>query len=91
MKVEIKNVKILSVLFSALPLAIYIITFLNSLVEFIIAAEGAFSLSILASAMLRGLVETFVVYVFIILGICVYNFISSLGVKGVRVELEDVE
>ncbi|WP_428898231.1 hypothetical protein Dip518_000422 [Parelusimicrobium proximum] len=90
MKVEIKKISIMSLIASALPLAIFVMSFIGSFVQVYVESER-FYLSLFGPAIFRALQATLAIWIITIFGVFVYNFISALGVKGIRIDLEDAE
>lgn len=90
MKIEIKKINAGSVLFSVFPLAVFAIMVISAVLD-LANAELSLGAAVLASALLRALIGTFVVLIFAVIGAFVYNFLSAIGIRGVRVELDDVE
>ena len=90
MKIEIKKTSVVSLLFSAFPLAVFAVALLAAILDIANAAQNI-GASVLGSALLRALISTFITLVFACIGVFVYNFLSALGIKAVRVELEDAD
>lgn len=90
MKIEIKKISVLSLVFSALPVAVFAVMVLGSIID-LSQSEGGVGMAVLGSALLNALISTFMVIVFAVIGGFVYNFLSALGLRALRVELEDIE
>ena len=91
MKIEIKKISVVSLLFSALPLAVYAVAFLSAVLDIATSGGVGIGAAMVGSALLRALISTFVTLVFAVIGIFIYNILSAMGIKGVRVELDDVD
>lgn len=90
MKVELKKIAVRDVLFSAFPLAIFAIMLLTAVVE-IFKPEATVSASYIMGLLLFAITGTLLFLVSTVLFLWVYNFLCALGIRGVRVELEDKE
>ncbi len=90
MKIEIKKISVVSLLFSALPLAVFAVQLLNAILDIANSAQSLGG-AVLGSALLRALISTFITLVFAAIGVFIYNFLSALGIKAVKVELEDAD
>ena len=90
MKIEIKKVAVKNVLFSAFPLAVFAIMLLTAIVE-IFKPEATVSASYIAGLLLYSVTGTLLFLVSAALFLWAYNFLCSLGIRGIQVELEDKE
>lgn len=90
MKIEIKKVAVRDVLFSAFPLAIFGILLLTAVVE-IFKPEATVSASYIFGLLLFAITGTLLFLISAALFVWIYNLLCSLGVRGVRVEVEDKE
>lgn len=88
MKVEIKKVSIKDVLFSAFPLAVFVIMLVTAAME-IFKPEAALTVSYLMGLVMFAIQGTILFLVSTVIFLWVYNFLCTLGIRGVRVELED--
>ncbi len=88
MKVEIKKIAIKDVLFSVFPLAVFIVMLLTAFLE-IFKPEAAITASYLMGLVMFAIQGTIIFLVSAVVFLAVYNFLCTLGIKGVRVELED--
>ncbi|MBQ8033411.1 MAG: hypothetical protein IJ266_05655 [Elusimicrobiaceae bacterium] len=88
MKVEIKKVAVKDVLFSVFPLAVFVIMLLTACLE-IFKPEATLTVSYLMGLVLYAIQGTLIFLVSAVVFVAVYNFLCALGIRGVRVELED--
>ncbi len=88
MKVEIKKVAVKDVLFSVFPLAVFVIMLLTACLE-IFKPEATLTVSYLMGLVLYAIQGTLIFLVSTVVFVAVYNFLCALGIRGVRVELED--
>jgi len=90
MKLEIKNISLSSVIFSAFPVIVFALSLLNA----VFAAEAIGEYGIMERVMqviLWALAETMVLLITSLVVAFVYNLLCSFGVKGLRFEIEEVE
>ena len=88
MKVEIKKISIKDVLFSVFPLAVFVLMLVTAGLE-IFKPEATMSVSYLMGLVLYAIQGTVLCLVSVVVFMWVYNFLCTLGIRGVRVELED--
>ncbi len=88
MKVEIKKIAIKDVLFSVFPLAVFVVMLLTAFLE-IFKPEATITASYLMGLVMFAIQGTIIFLVSAVVFLAVYNFLCALGIKGVRVELED--
>ncbi len=88
MKVEIKKIAVKDVLFSVFPLAVFVIMLLTACLE-IFKPEATLTVSYLMGLVLYAIQGTLIFLVSTVVFVAVYNFLCALGIRGVRVELED--
>ena len=88
MKVEIKKVAIKDVLFSVFPLAVFIVMLLTAFLE-IFKPEASITASYLMGLVMFAIQGTIIFLVSTVVFLAVYNFLCTLGIRGVRVDLED--
>ena len=88
MKVEIKKVSIKDVLFSVFPLAVFVLMLVTAGLE-IFKPEAALTVSYLMGLVLYAIQGTILFLVSTVVFLWVYNMLCSLGIRGIRVELED--
>ena len=91
MRIEIKKISVISLLFSALPLAVYAVSFLSAVLDLANSGGAGLGAAMIGSALLRALISTFITLVFAVIGVFIYNMLSAMGIKGVRVDLDDVD
>lgn len=90
MKIEIKKIGIMGVIFSVFPVAVFIVMLIGSIVN-IFSPEVSFSMSFLMNMVLQAILNTLIFLLFTAVFLFVYNFLTGIGVRGVTVELEDKE
>ena len=88
MKVEIKKVAIKDVLFSVFPLAVFVVMLLTAFLE-VFKPEASITASYLMELVMFAIQGTIIFLVSTVVFLMVYNFLCTLGIRGVRVELED--
>ena len=88
MKVEIKKVAIKDVLFSVFPLAVFVVMLLTAFLE-VFKPEASMTASYLMGLVMFAIQGTIIFLVSTVVFLAVYNFLCTLGIRGVRVELED--
>ena len=88
MKVEIKKVPIKDVLFSVFPLAVFVVVLLTACLE-VFKPEASLTVSYLMGLIMYAIQGTILFLVSTVVFLLVYNFLCTLGIRGVRVELED--
>ncbi|WP_424246087.1 dolichyl-phosphate-mannose--protein O-mannosyl transferase [Elusimicrobium posterum] len=89
MQVDIKNINIKSLLFSALPLAVFALMLVGIVIQLMITTPTEF-ISVLGVSITRAVVLTLVTMLCVAVGAFVYNLLCSVGLKGIRLNLEDV-
>ena len=90
MRIEIKKISILSLLTSALPVVIFIIMLIISLNMIFVPSENPF-FNVLMQAVFLAIVKTLIAMISIVIGAFIYNFLCAVGMKGLRLDLEDVK
>ncbi len=88
MKVEIKKVSIKDVLFSAFPLAVFVVMLLTAALE-VFKPEATLTVSYVMGLVMYAIQATILFLVSSVVLLFAYNFLCSLGIRGVRVDLED--
>jgi len=88
MKLEIKKIKITSLLFSVFPVAVFAVMFLGSFMD-MFNPEASINLTYMVQLTIRAIQETILFLVSAVVFLWVYNLLCALGIRGVRVELED--
>ena len=88
MKVEIKKVSIKDVLFSVFPLAVFIVMLLTAFLE-VFKPEASITATYLMGLVMFAIQGTIIFLVSTVVFLAVYNFLCTLGIRGVRVDLED--
>lgn len=88
MKVEIKKVHIMPVLFSVFPLAVFVVMLVAAFME-MFSPDAAFSVSYVMGLIMRAIQGTILSLVSVVFFLLAYNVLCSLGIRGVQVDLED--
>ncbi|ACC98751.1 hypothetical protein Emin_1201 [Elusimicrobium minutum Pei191] len=88
MRIEIKKISIMSLLFSALPVAVFSIMLIGSFLD-MFAPTGDSFVNALVSSLFRAIVNTLIVLVCTLIGAFVYNLLCAIGLKGIKLDLED--
>lgn len=90
MKVEIKRIGVVNVIFSVFSVAVFMVMLIEGIIS-VFSPEVTFNVTFLMTMIMQAILNTllFLVYVAVFLGI--YNFLSRLGIRAVTVELEDKE
>ena len=88
MKIEIKKVPVKTVLFSVFPLAVFVVMLLTAFLE-VFKPEASITASYLMGLVMFAIQGTIIFLVSTVVFLAVYNFLCTLGIRGVRVDLED--
>ena len=88
MKVEIKKIAVKDVLFSVFPLAVFVVMLLTAFLE-VFKPEASITASYLMGLVMFAIQGTIIFLVSTVVFLAVYNFLCTLGIRGVHVELED--
>ncbi|HJD19128.1 MAG TPA: hypothetical protein IAB21_01565 [Candidatus Avelusimicrobium excrementipullorum] len=90
MKVEIKRIGILNVIFSVFPVAVFVVMLISSIVN-MFSPDVTFNLSFLMNMIMSAIISTLLFLVFTVFFLLAYNILCGIGIRGVCVELEDKE
>ncbi len=90
MKLEIKNINLLSVVFSVYPLVLFVLSFLNAIFAIGDLSDYTFVQKIM-QIVLWTLAQTLSLVVISLALAFVYNLLCSFGIKGIRFEIEEAE
>ncbi len=90
MKVEIKRIGILNVIFSVFPVAVFVVMFIGGIVN-MFSPDVTFNLSFLMNMLMSAIISTLLFLVFTVFFLLAYNILCGIGIRGVCVELEDKE
>ena len=88
MKVEIKKIGILTVLFSVFPLAVFVVMMLSALME-VFNPDAVINAAYIMGLVMRAIQSTLLFLVSAVFFLLAYNLLCAVGIRGVRVELED--
>ncbi len=91
MKVEIKKIHLMSLLFSVFPLAVFVVMLcVGAVVEmFDPEVTSAFTLGYAARCVMNAVGDTVLFLVSAVFFVAAYNFLNRLGIRGVQIDLED--
>ncbi len=90
MKVEIKKVGIRALLFSVFPLAVFVVMLLTAFME-VFSPDATINLTYVMSLIMRAIQGTLLFLVNAVFFLLAYNVFCAMGIRGVRVDLEDKE
>lgn len=88
MKVEIKKIGISSLLFSVFPLAVFVVMLVSAFME-VFNPEASVNMAYVMGLIMRAIQGTLLVLVSSVFFLLAYNLLCAVGIRGVRVELED--
>lgn len=88
MKVEIKKIGISTVLFSVFPLAVFVVMLLSAFME-VFNPEAVVNAAYVMGLVMRAIQSTLLFLVSSVFFLLAYNLLCAVGIRGVRVELED--
>ncbi len=88
MRVEIKKIGISTVLFSVFPLAVFVVMLLSAFME-IFNPDAVISVAYIMGLVMRAIQSTLLFLVSTVFFLLAYNLLCAVGIRGVRVELED--
>lgn len=88
MKVEIKKIGISSLLFSVFPLAVFVVMLVSAFME-VFNPEASINMAYVMGLIMRAIQGTLLVLVSSVFFLLAYNVLCAVGIRGVRVELED--
>ena len=75
-------------MFSVFPLAVFVVMLLSACVE-IFNPEAAISFAYIMGLIMRAIQGTLIALVSAVFFVLAYNAFCALGIRGVRVDLED--
>ncbi len=88
MRVEIKKIAIGNVIFSAFPVAVFAVMLITALLE-LFNPDGSVTLDYIMTLIMRSIQGTLLTLVSVVFFLLAYNILCAVGIRGVRVELED--
>ncbi len=88
MKVEIKKIGISTVLFSVFPLAVFVVMLVAAFME-VFNPDAVINMAYIMGLVMRAIQSTLLFLVSSVFFLLVYNLLCAIGIRGVRVELED--
>ena len=90
MKVEIKKIGIMTVLFSAFPLAVFIVMLVSAFFE-LFNPEVTLNMAYFMGLVMRAIQGTILFLVSAVFFLLAYNVLNAMGIRGVQIMLEDKE
>ena len=88
MRIEIKKISIASLLTSAFPVAVFVIMVIASLSLIFQPSDSPF-FNVLMQAVFLAIVKTLIILICTVVGAFVYNLLCAVGMKGLKLDLED--
>ena len=88
MKVALKKIGILNVIFSAFPVAVFVVMLLSGILE-VFDPDTVLNMKFFMNMIMQAIVNTVIFFVFTVAFLFVYNLLSSIGIRPVTVVLED--
>ena len=90
MKIAIKKIGVLNVIFSAFPVAVFVVMLVGGIMG-AFSPDTAFNMQFLVTMILQAILNTLVFLILTVFFLLAYNVLCSIGVRPVTVELEDKE
>ena len=90
MKIAIKKIGVLNVIFSAFPVAVFVVMLISGILG-VFSPDMSFSLQFLMNMVMQAILNTLLFLVFTVAFLWIYNLLCAIGVRAVTVELEDKE
>ncbi len=90
MKVAIKKIGVLDVIFSVFPVAVFIVMLISGIMG-LFSPDMSFNLAFLMNMIMQAILNTLLFLVFTVVFLWVYNLLSGIGIRAVSIELEDKE
>lgn len=75
-------------IFSAFPVAVFVVMLITALLE-LFNPDGAITLDYIMTLIMRSIQGTLLALVSVVFFLLAYNILCAVGIRGVRVELED--
>lgn len=88
MKVEIKKVGVWHLLFSVFPVAVFVVMLLSGFLE-TFSPEVTVDINFIMRTIMNSIVSTLLFLLSAVFFLLAYNILCSMGIRGIRVELED--
>ena len=90
MKVEIKKIGVLKVIFSVFPVAVFVVMLLSGFLG-VFSPETSVNVSFIMNMIMQAILNTILFLVFAVFFLFTYNLLTAIGIRGIVVELEDKE
>ena len=88
MKVALKKIGILNVIFSAFPVAVFVVMLLSGILD-VFDPDTVLNMNFFMNMIMQAIVNTVIFFVFTIAFLFVYNLLCTIGIRPVTVVLED--
>lgn len=88
MKVALKKIGILNVIFSAFPVAVFVVMLLSGILD-VFDPDTVLNMKFFMNMIMQAIVNTIIFFVFTIAFLFVYNLLCTIGIRPVTVVLED--
>ena len=90
MKVEIKKIGIMNVIFSVFPVAIFVIMLVSGILG-MFTPDTPFTISFFMNMIMSAILNTLLFLVYTVVFLFAYNVLCGIGIRGVCIHLEDKE
>lgn len=90
MKVELRKIGVLNVIFSAFPVAVFVVMLASAIMS-IFSPDMTFNMAFLMNMIMQAILNTLLFLVFTVFFLWVYNLLCGIGVRPVVIELQDKE
>lgn len=90
MRVEIRKIGIRSLLFSAFPVAVFVVMLVSAFMA-VFSPDATINAEYILSLVMQAIQGTVLMLVSAVFFLLAYNVLCGIGVRGVRVDLEDRE
>lgn len=90
MKVEIKKIGIMKVIFSVFSVAVFVVMLISGMVD-AFSPDVTFNITWVTNMLMSAILSTVLFLVFTVVFLWVYNTLCGIGIRGIIVELEDKE
>ena len=90
MKVEIKKIGIMNVIFSVFSVAVFVVMLVGGIVD-VFSPDVTVNITWLTNMLMSAILNTVLFLVFTVVFLGVYNTLCGIGIRGITVTLEDKE
>ena len=88
MRVALKKIGIFNVIFSAFPVAVFLVMLLSGILD-LFSPDTVFNMKFFMNMIMQAIVNTVIFFVFTVAFLFVYNLLCAIGIRPVTVVLED--